>query len=95
MALQKIEVFYPKTFEHSPNLTILFQKTSGKPRGRPGLGSFVDRPWYEIVEQRSDVFKCEVYELPSRYEPIIKWQAKGEFVAKHKKISPQETGEGI
>lgn len=92
----EIEVFYPKTFKHSPNLTIQFQNASGLPRGRPRGGSAVNtRPYYKTTEQRPDGFKCEIYELPSRYKPIIKWKAKGEFVAKDKNISPQETGKGI
>ena len=82
----EIEVFYPRTFKHSPNLTILFPKASGRPRGRAGLGSIVDRPWYKITEQRPDGFKYEIYELSSRYEPVIKWQARGESEAKEKNI---------
>lgn len=89
----EIEVFYPKTFEHSPNLTIRFQKMSS--RGRWAVGE-PNEPKYKITEQRADGFKLEVSSFSKgAYKPIIKWQAKGEFVAKHKNISPWETGEGI
>ena len=67
----EIEVFYPKPFEYTPNLTI--------PYITGGFG-------YRVTEQRLDGFKLEIYwerdvgfgeAKPLPKHPIIKWHAKG------------------
>jgi hypothetical protein len=72
----EIEVFYPKPFEHTPNLTIPYI-----------TGGFV----YRVTEQRLDGFKLEIYwmgdvgfrealpigRIKETKHPIIKWHAKG------------------
>lgn len=84
----EIEVFYPKTFKRRPNLTPLFDRA----RAIPEVGAGVDRPWYKITEQRPDGFKCEIYELPAGYKPIIKWRAKGELETDSSKLSQKKEG---
>ena len=68
----EVEVFYPKPFKHTPNLTIRFPK---KMIPETGLGH-CGAPGYKITEQRPDGFKLKVYPL-GRYKPIIEWKANG------------------
>jgi len=69
----EVEVFYPSSFEHTPNLDIRFPK---KMIPDTGLGH-VGPPGYKITEQRPDGFKVIVDPLGRYYKPIIEWQAKG------------------
>lgn len=69
----EVEVFYPKPFKHTPNLTIRFPK---KMIPETGLGH-CGAPGYKITEQRPDGFKLKVYPLGRYYKPIIEWKANG------------------
>jgi len=72
----EVEVFYPKLFKHTPNLTVRFPKRGG-PRGSRGVGR-PSQPEYRIIEQHIDGFRLQVLLAPG-YEPIIEWQAKGQL----------------
>ena len=79
----EIEVFYPKTFEHAPNLTLRFPKKSG-PRGRRFDVGDLGQPEYRLKEQRPDGFKLEIFSL-GYSKPEIEWLAEGELKVKEGK----------
>jgi len=72
------EIFYPKPFKHTPNLTIRFPERK-MIAGRPVPGSAHNGlPGYEFMEQRPDGFKIKVLTLSvSYYKPVIEWKARG------------------
>ena len=71
----EVEVFYPKPFKHTPNLTIRFPKRQIPDDLRGHIGT----PIYEITEQRPDGFKIIVLSLGIWNKPIVKWQANGQL----------------
>lgn len=80
MKVKEIQVFYPKLFKKSPELTIKFKKTGTlHPWNQTGEGTARDSvPEYSITEQHPDGFKLEVFFLPAFYDSLFEWQAKGE-----------------
>lgn len=72
----EVEVFYPKPFKNSPNLTIRFPKK--RTWGVTGVDRRSTRPEYRIIEQRPDGFVLSVLSL-GLYEPQIQWIASGQL----------------
>lgn len=71
----EVEIFYPKSFSHTPNLTISFPEKPSPPGRKIDVGC-PHSPKYAVIQQRPDGFKVKILDL-SFYAPTTKWRTEG------------------
>jgi len=70
----EVEIFYPRLFKHTPNLTVSFPKRRVHGCLAPDIPT---RPEYKITDQRPDGFVIQVSKLWI-HEPLLEWEAAGQ-----------------